>query len=367
MHLKIGLFFEKVRLLNAEMKTQNTFFTRNLMLWAQDYERNMPWKGEKDPYKIWLSEIIMQQTRVAQGTGYYLRFIAAFPTVQDLANASSDTVMKMWEGLGYYSRARNLHFTAKYIAAELDGVFPTEYNNLLKLKGVGAYTAAAIASFAYDLPHAVVDGNVIRVLSRFFGIKTPFDTTVGKKEFQAKADLQIDVKNSALYNQAIMDFGASICAPKKAKCEECPLQDKCVAFQKNEVEILPVKAKKIKMKSRFFLYFIIEKEGEIYVEKRKEKDIWQDLYQFPLLELPKKTAKAKFKALDLSQLIGSADYEITNISQEYVQQLSHQKITAYFVKINTNAPLNSQYTLVEKEKLSNFAFPRIITLFLYDK
>ena len=211
----------------------NSFFTSTLLQWARTIERAMPWKGEKNPYLIWLSEIILQQTRVEQGTAYFLRFKENYPSLIDLANAPQDEVLKLWEGLGYYSRARNLHFTAKYIRDELDGVFPSDYGDILKLKGVGTYTAAAIASFAYDLPYAVVDGNVYRVLSRVFGIQTAIDSTAGKKEFAALAQALLDKKKAAIYNQAIMDFGASQCVPKKPNCSECPMKKHCVAHQKD--------------------------------------------------------------------------------------------------------------------------------------
>ena len=196
--------------------------------------RDLPWKATKDAYTIWLSEIILQQTRVEQGLPYFLKFIAAYPNVKDLANAPENEVMRLWEGLGYYSRARNLHFTAKYIAAELDGIFPNTYENIKLLKGIGTYTAAAIASFAYDLPHAVVDGNVYRVLSRVFGIETPIDTTAGQKEFAALAKKLLAQNQAAAYNQAIMDFGATQCVPKNPNCAVCPMQTECIAFRTNQ-------------------------------------------------------------------------------------------------------------------------------------
>ncbi|MEM6964892.1 MAG: A/G-specific adenine glycosylase, partial [Bacteroidota bacterium] len=211
------------------------FFTKQLLRWSETIDRPMPWKGEKNPYLIWLSEIILQQTRVEQGLPYFLKFKANYPTVHDLANAPEDEVMKLWEGLGYYSRARNLHFTAKFISKELNGIFPKNYDSILKLKGVGAYTAAAIASFAYDLPHAVVDGNVYRVLSRFFGIKTPIDTTEGKKQFTQLANELLVSDQAAKYNQAIMDFGAIQCMPKNPLCHECTFQTTCKAFQQKKI------------------------------------------------------------------------------------------------------------------------------------
>ena len=227
----------------------------------------MPWKGEKDPYKIWLSEIILQQTRVEQGLSYYLRFIEKFPTVDDLANADDNTIFKMWEGLGYYSRCRNLIATARHISNELGGYFPKTYDEILLLKGVGAYTASAIASFAYDLPYAVVDGNVNRVIARFFGLHIPVDSSAGKKLLTAQANALLDKKAPALYNQAIMDFGATVCKPRLPLCSTCFLSRYCKAYNEDMVALLPVKEKKLIRKSRWFYYFLIEKDGRFAVSK----------------------------------------------------------------------------------------------------
>ena len=265
------------------------FFTTHLLQWASQHERHLPWKESKNPYYIWLSEIILQQTRVEQGLPYYLKFVEHYPTVFDLANATEDEVLKDWEGLGYYSRARNLHAAAKYIATELDGHFPDTYDSILKLKGVGPYTAAAIASFAFQLPYAVVDGNVYRVLSRFFGMDTPIDSTIGKKQFANLAQQLLDPTKPDVYNQAIMDFGATWCTPKQAKCNKCPLSEQCAAFQTNRVEKYPIKQKKLKKRTRYFHYLIFNYSGQTWIEKRAGKDIWQGLYQFPLIELPKST------------------------------------------------------------------------------
>ncbi|MCR9286527.1 MAG: A/G-specific adenine glycosylase [Bacteroidetes bacterium] len=225
---------------------QKQFFTKKLMEWFSQNHRPLPWKGEKNPYYVWLSEIILQQTRVEQGLPYFEKFKSTYPTVAGLANAPEDEVMKLWEGLGYYSRARNLHFTAKYISKELGGVFPSDFEGILKLKGVGPYTAAAIASFAFDLPHAVVDGNVYRVLSRFFGIEKAIDSTEGKKEFSKLAQTLIDTKQPANYNQAIMDFGATHCKPSSPNCGKCLMSLNCFAFKNSKIESLPFKSKKKK-------------------------------------------------------------------------------------------------------------------------
>ncbi len=266
-------------------KTES-FFWNALLTWHSTHHRPLPWKGEKNPYLVWLSEIILQQTRVEQGLPYFEKFKAAYPTVTDLANAPEDEVMKLWEGLGYYSRARNLHAAAKHIANELEGKFPGTYEGIRLLKGVGPYTAAAIASFAFDLPHAVVDGNVYRVLSRCFGIEEPIDSTAGKKLFAKLAQeiLENAGTNPGSFNQAMMDFGATHCMPKVPKCGECPMQSKCIAFQKNRVDKLPVKSKKLVRRQRFFNYFLFHSEGKIFIKKRTGEDIWQNLYDFPLIE-----------------------------------------------------------------------------------
>ena len=271
------------------------FFFEFLIKWNRnENKREMPWKGEKDPYKIWISEIILQQTRVQQGLAYYNRFIEAWPNVKSLAKAKEQEVYKLWEGLGYYSRCRNLIASARYINDELDGRFPDTYEDILSLKGIGDYTAAAIASFAFNQPYAVVDGNVFRVLARFFGIQTPIDSTEGKKLFRSLANELIDKNNPAEYNQAIMDFGAVVCKPVLPLCSECPLQKKCVASQKNLVSLLPVKEKGIKIRQRFFNYLVVEHGDKIYIRQRTEKDIWQNLYEFILIETDRMIPEDEF-------------------------------------------------------------------------
>ncbi|MDG2419087.1 MAG: A/G-specific adenine glycosylase [Saprospiraceae bacterium] len=346
------------------------FFTKQLLKWAKNINRPMPWKGEKNPYYIWLSEIILQQTRVEQGLPYFLKFKEKYPTVHDLANAEEDEVMKLWEGLGYYSRARNLHFSAKNISKNLHGEFPKTLDEILKLKGVGVYTAAAIASFAYDLPHAVVDGNVYRVLSRYFGIETPIDSTEGKKEFSILANVLLKKNKAAIYNQAIMDFGAIQCTPKLTNCKDCSLKKNCQAFQKGKVSGLPVKAKKIKKKTRYFNYLLLKSNGEVWVKKRTQKDIWQNLYEFPLIEtevLLKNNILSKNEIWN--NLIKDFDYELRHISSPFRQQLTHRTIIATFLEIDL--PVNfsikkNAYIKVERKNLSRFAFPKIIDLYLKD-
>jgi len=344
------------------------FFTQQLMSWNQDNnQRNMPWKGEKDPYKIWLSEVILQQTRVSQGLEYYNRFVAAFPTIVELANAADEKVLKMWEGLGYYSRCRNLINTARYISFELGGVFPKEYHQIIQLKGVGPYTAAAIASFAYNQPYAVLDGNVFRVISRYAGIETPIDSTAGKKEFEAFAQSFLDAEKPGLYNQAIMDFGATVCKPAAPACGTCLLSRKCVAFQNGQVNQLPVKSKTIKKKKRCFSYFIFHCKGYLAIRQRRQKDIWQGLNEFYLFETEKSVQWTTAQVKEwLEQHLAIVSAKVKSISEVQVQQLTHQQITAQFIHIDLPSEpiaLKSMDWIQEKE-MGEFAFPRIITAYL---
>ena len=324
----------------------------------------MPWKGEKDPYLVWLSEIILQQTRVEQGLPYFERFKKTYPTVRKLADAPEDDVMRLWQGLGYYSRARNLHATAKHIAYELKGVFPSTYHDIVKLKGIGPYTAAAIASFVFGERQAVVDGNVIRVLSRVYGIELPFDTTEGKKEFSTQAQKLISDKYPGEYNQAIMDFGAQVCVPANPKCEDCPFADRCVAYKDNRQDELPVRAKRIVKKERFFYYAVLKNEKEIIISKRTGNDIWRGLYELPMIESDK-PIKRDLKKL-LSDHIGTP-VEILNYSKPYTQQLTHQTIQSVFIfvdKIDIQDALKDGTVRVPLKKLNTFAFPKVVHLFL---
>lgn len=255
-------------------------FARLLIEWYHEHKRDLPWRNTNDPYLIWISEIILQQTRVAQGYAYYQRFIERFPNLESLAASEENEVLKYWQGLGYYSRARNLH----QAAISVNGVFPVKYEDILKLKGVGTYTAAAICSFAYNQPHAVVDGNVYRVLSRFFGVNEPIDSGKGKKMFASLAHDLLDKVQPALYNQAIMDFGALQCIPLSPDCTVCPFKNRCFAFNHNMVSSLPIKQNKTKTSERFFYYLLIRDNGNIYLNKRTENDIWKNLYELPLIE-----------------------------------------------------------------------------------
>ena len=346
-----------------------TTFSEKLLNWASTQDRPMPWKDEKNPYLIWLSEIILQQTRVAQGLPYFENFAKNYPTVKDLADAPEDDVMKLWQGLGYYSRARNLHATAKNIAYELNGEFPKTYKDILLLKGVGPYTAAAIASFAYNLPHAVVDGNVYRVLARIFGIETPIDSTEGKKAFTKLAGELIDETKAGKYNQAIMDFGATLCTPKLSKCTVCPFNTDCEALKNKTIDKLPVKSKKIVKKERYFHYLILNYKGNLWLNKRTKKDIWQNLYEFPLIEFSeKKEQKDVENHSEWQKILNNKDFSITKISKPYRQILTHRKIIATFWEIELNEIIdNNDFIKVEKNNLKQFAFPKVIIQYLQDK
>jgi A/G-specific adenine glycosylase len=352
----------------------HSLFLEGLSSWFAKSHRPLPWKGVRDPYIIWLSEIILQQTRVEQGLPYFERFRDQYPAVKDLADASEDEVMKRWEGLGYYSRARNLHAAAKYVAYELNGHFPDTYEGIRKLKGVGPYTAAAIASFAYGLPTAVVDGNVYRVLSRFWGMEQPIDSTAGKKAFAKLAQELIERSpmSPAQHNQAMMDFGATHCKPKAPLCKHCPLQPHCVAYQSKRVDQLPIKQKKLVKKHRYFHYLLLNHGNQVYIRKRSGKDIWRNLYEFPLLEADQVDLQPEaMKASGLWQsLIGQQPAQIQRRSQPRKQTLTHQYIHAVFweILLPEHEPLQNSEGLqqVDRENLSKFAFPKIIDWYLKD-
>ena len=334
-----------------------------LLSWYQANKRDLPWRNTANAYYIWLSEIILQQTRVAQGLPYYLAFVKTFPKVEDLANASEDKVLKMWQGLGYYSRARNLHYTAKDITYNYNRQFPEDYQKILKLKGVGAYTAAAITSFAFGMPYSVVDGNVIRVLSRVFGIDIPYDTTLGKKHFAELAQELLDKGNVAEYNQAIMEFGAMQCKPKSPDCSICPMQDFCVAYNKNIISDLPFKSKKIKVKNRFLHFLMIEKNGNVYLGKRK-KGIWNGLYEFPFLEFKKRLSEKEIvESSQWSSLFHNADLNVSTVSSEFTHVLSHQKIYAQFWHLKTTNFQLKNFDLIPVKNLSDYPVSRLTEKF----
>lgn len=347
--------------------SKQRYFTNTLLLWNRNQNnRPMPWKGESDPYKIWLSEIILQQTRVEQGWDYYNRFVASFPNIEKLAKAPEEKVFKLWEGLGYYTRCKNLIATAKFIAKEKQGKFPDTYEEMLHLKGIGPYTASAIASFAFNLPYAVVDGNVFRVLSRFFGIDAAIDSNAGKKRFTALAEGLLDRKLPGIYNQAIMDFGAVICKPKNPLCSTCPLQSNCSALATGRIDLLPVKEGKLVKRSRWFYYLVAEHQGKIYVRKRGAKDIWENLYEFILLEEEKLlTTKELQLTAAFKKIVSKNKIEIIGESKLYRQLLTHQTIYGRFIQVKFKTqPDVHAHKAVEVKALRKLPFPKLITGYL---
>ncbi|MEO6330226.1 MAG: A/G-specific adenine glycosylase [Ginsengibacter sp.] len=355
-------------MIRQDSSRNKLFFTAELLKWNKlRNSRVMPWKNEKDPYKIWISEIILQQTRVEQGLEYYKRFVKEYPSVQDIADARESNVFKIWEGLGYYSRCKNIIASAKYIVNELKGNFPENFESILQLKGVGNYTASAIASFAYNHPHAVLDGNVFRVLSRFFGIRTAIDGK-DKSIYSSLAHDLLDKKNPGIYNQAIMDFGATICKPKIPLCSICPLQQKCFAFLNGMVNMLPQKEKTITRKSRWLYYLLIEYRNKFYVRKRLAKDIWQNLNEFVLIETEKLVSIAALQSSEpFSQILNSEDFTIISVSRIYKQQLTHQIITGQFIRIKIKNRISPDgYQLISLKEIDLLPFPKFITAYLKD-
>jgi A/G-specific adenine glycosylase len=342
-------------------------FSGIILDWYHQNKRSLPWRKSLNPYKIWLSEIILQQTRVAQGAPYYLRFVEQFPTVHHMANASEEEVLKLWQGLGYYSRARNLHASAKIVVNQYNGEFPDTYNELLKLKGVGDYTASAISSICFNEPQAVVDGNVYRVLSRYFGIDIPINSAEGIKYFKSLAEKVMDVNDIRDYNQGIMEFGAIQCSPKKPLCLHCPLNESCVALQKGIVGQLPVKLKKTKVRNRFFNYIIpiyIDADGNRFtnLQQRKGKGIWQNLWEFPLIEsnsmLEIEDVGNRYKQL----FEGNGEIELIEFNEvAIIHKLSHQHLHTKFWILNTNTEIPNQISF---EKIKDFPVPVLIADFI---
>lgn len=345
-------------------KEKRAFFAAGLLKWNEKINnRLMPWKGEKDPYKIWLSEIILQQTKVEQGRAYYEKFVKSFLNIKKLAKANDEKVFKLWEGLGYYSRCKNLLATARKISTDFNGIFPNLFEEIIKLKGVGSYTAAAIASLAFNLPHAVVDGNVMRVLSRFFGINTPIDSTTGKKLFQEIATDCLPKNKAGIYNQAIMDFGAVVCKPKNPLCLKCPLKKNCVALNKGAINVLPVKEKKIKKKERWFYYLVIDFNNKKYVRKREGKDVWQNLFEYVAVEIPREMDATSFiKSGHFKKVTDKVKYKAVNISGWYKQLLSHQTIYGRFITVKIKKSLQTLegFQLLNPDEIRKLPFPRLI-------
>ncbi|WP_055434663.1 A/G-specific adenine glycosylase [Lacinutrix algicola] len=338
--------------------------TKKLITWYSINKRDLPWRNTTNPYFIWLSEIILQQTQVAQGLPYYVAFTTNYPTVFDLANAEESQILKLWQGLGYYSRARNLHASAKYIVNELNGQFPSTYKEIIKLKGVGDYTASAISSICFNETTAVVDGNVYRALSRIYGISTPINKGEGFKEFKALAQELIDKKDPATFNQAIMEFGARQCKPKSPDCNICPLNNKCVALQKNIIADLPVKLKTIKVKKKYFNFIVmLSSDKKTILEKREGKGIWQNLYQFPLIETlkPSEASEIENELLGLS-VVKNKKFSLSLYNEsDIIHKLSHQHLYTKFWIVTTDQKL-PEGVLVEK--ITDFPVPILIGNFI---
>lgn len=342
----------------------NPNFSNTIEKWYQEYKRELPWRESADPYVIWISEIILQQTRVVQGYDYFMRFMKRFPDVATLAQADEDEVMKYWQGLGYYSRARNLHAAAK----SMNGVFPKTYPEVRALKGVGDYTAAAICSFAYNMPYAVVDGNVYRVLSRYLGIDTPIDSTEGKKLFATVADELLDKKNPALYNQAIMDFGAIQCSPQSPNCMFCPLASGCSALAGGMVAQLPVKQHKTKTTNRYFNYIYVRMGAYTLINKRTGNDIWKNLFEFPLIETPEAVSEEEFPALsEFRAMFAEGETPIVRlVCRDVKHVLSHRVIYAnfYMVDLPENSQSFTSYQKIKADELEQYAVSRLVHAFI---
>lgn len=338
-------------------------FSSTILQWYKQNKRDLPWRKTKDPYKIWLSEIMLQQTRVAQGLPYYLKFVETFPKVHNLANAPEEKVLKLWQGLGYYSRARNLHATAKHVAFNLNGIFPDNYKDLLQLKGVGDYTASAIASICFNEEQPVVDGNVYRVLARYFGVNYPINSTKGIAYFKQLAREVIDAKEPATFNQAIMEFGAVQCKPQSPNCSACPLNNSCEALAKKRVNELPVKLKKAKIAKKHFNFFVvIDASGNTLLQERTQKGIWQKLFQFPLVETTKEinieTAKQALENLQLFK----GDLSISKYNKEcIVHKLSHQHLYTTFWVVHLQSELKESIPINTLEK---YPVPVLIANFI---
>lgn len=340
-----------------------TVFSRVLLDWYAEHRRELPWRETKDPYRIWISEIILQQTRVVQGYEYFLRFVERFPDLAALAEADEDEVMKYWQGLGYYSRARNLHAAAR----SMNGVFPRTYEGVRALKGVGDYTAAAICSIAYDMPYAVVDGNVYRVLSRYFGVEVPIDSVQGKKLFASLAQEMLDEKHAALYNQAIMDFGAIQCTPQSPSCMFCPLADSCSALATGKVALLPIKQYRTKTTDRYFTYIYMCVGGQMLLRKRTGNDIWRNLYELPLIETDHQmTVEELLLASELKELGANVEPIVRPLQIGVKHVLSHQIIHADFYEMIFPADIQgfSDYIRIGQREWTRYAVPRLIHQFL---
>ncbi len=336
------------------------WFSKALLPWYTEHQRPLPWRSTRDPYRIWLSEVILQQTRVDQGMSYWHRFVERYPTVSDLAEAPEDEVLRLWQGLGYYSRARNLRTAARQVVVDHGGAFPRDHDQLKGLKGVGDYTAAAIGSIAFGLPEPVVDGNVYRVLARVFGIDTPIDSTEGRKQFRTLAAGLLDPQNPGDHNQAVMELGATVCTPKKPRCGDCPLAAKCIARHTQRIEAFPVKAGRTTIRTRHFNYLHIQGDTGLYLRKRGAKDIWQGLYELPLLETVKPLTKRSFPAT-LRHELGEG-WTVLSVTGPVKHVLSHQHILALFWQVlpPKGFRVPEDWISVSRKALDKHALPRLL-------
>lgn len=339
----------------------NDEFGNILIHWYQEHRRDLPWRSYRDPYVIWLSEIILQQTRIEQGLPYFEQFLKHFPSVQDLAAADEDLVLKLWQGLGYYSRARNLHFTAEYITDELEGRFPKTYKELLKLKGVGKYTAAAIASIAYEERVAVVDGNVIRVIARLYGINKPVDDPKVKTRIEKIAQELLKAHQPSEFNQGMMEFGALHCTPRQAKCGSCPFATSCIALQANQVSELPFKQKKIKRRSRYLHFLVVTAGDKTLIDRRGNDDIWRGLFQFPLIE---SESDLELSDREIQKHLQTPGTNILRVNKVGKHVLSHQDLHARFYHLSTRELPLSTFRIADQSELHTFALPRLIDRYL---
>ncbi len=337
--------------------------------WYDRNKRDLPWRSESDPYLIWVSEVILQQTRVAQGLSYYNRFVLRFPDPVSLASASQDELMKFWEGLGYYTRALNMQEAAKSIVREHHGRFPSDYDSILKLKGTGEYTASAVASIAFGLPYAVTDGNVTRFISRFYGIEQPVDTHSGKNAVRAKAREILETTRPGTHNQAMMEFGALVCIPLKPECPECPVSSGCYAYRHDMVNLLPLKKAAKNRQNLFYYFFVCEKEHTVLIEKRNAKGIWKNLYQFPLAESDAEITDEQMLSLPLCREFLDKDGILWEISRVYRHELTHRRIIARFIRIRfpPNACRIEGFIETNKKEIRKFAFPVLVKNYMAEK
>ena len=341
----------------------------SLINWFAKNRRDLPWRDNPTPYQVWLSEIILQQTRVSQGLDYYLRFVERWPDVKALADATEEEVLKMWQGLGYYSRARNLHHCAQQVVAQYGGKFPADFELLKQLKGVGNYTAAAIASIAFNLPYAVVDGNVYRVLARLYDIDTPININDGQKLFAQLADELLDREQPGFHNQALMEFGALHCTPKSPDCLHCPLQSHCLAFAHQTIAQRPVKLQKTKVTTRYFNYLVFRINGSVYLHKRNDNDIWKNLYDFPCIESQKPMSVEEIVDSEgFKELIENKPFTIISVSHVFTHKLTHRTLLAQFIEIKLEKKLlqikTNDLFLTPETELGDFPIPRLIDLYL---